>query len=205
MNERESVENASMLRENQPDPVGESGPVATKQQRFMMLIIAGIVIVLDQLTKYIVEAMLPLYEMWAPAPALQQIFRFTHVPNTGTAFGLFPSGSLFFAVMAILVSLAIIYYNFAIDEPQFLLRLALGLQLGGAIGNLVDRLRLGHVTDFLDFGPWPVFNLADTAIVAGAFMLGWMVIQEAKEERAAARQEADSREPSESVDEWSTS
>jgi len=75
------------------------------------------------------------------------------------------------------VSLAILIYNYHLSGRQLGLRLALGLQLGGAIGNLADRLRLGHVTDFVDFGPW-VFNLADVAIILGALILVGVMWQE---------------------------
>lgn len=181
-------------------------PPATIQQRFFMLILAAIVLLFDQVTKYVVESALPLYQTWAPIPELQAFFRFTHVPNTGTAFGLFPGGGFFFAAMAIIVSLAIIYYNFTIHEPQMMLRVALGLQLGGALGNLMDRFRLGHVTDFLDFGPWPVFNVADMAIVAGAFVLGWMILREARLERLEkAQPEQRIEKRMDTTDEWSTS
>jgi signal peptidase II len=182
-------------------------PVSTRQ-RALMLLVAGTVILLDQFSKRIVETALPLYEIWAPIPALEAFFRFTHVPNTGTAFGLFPAGSLFFAAMAIVVALALIYYNYVLPAGHRVLRVALGMQLGGAIGNLLDRIRLGHVTDFFDFGPWPVFNVADTAIVAGAALLAWIMWQDLKRERAAAKPPllytdmADETRPLE--DEWST-
>ena len=60
--------------------------------------------------------------------------------------------------------------------PTGLLRLSLGLQLGGAFGNLIDRVRLGHVTDWADVGPWPVFNVADASIVTGLVILAWLFI-----------------------------
>lgn len=173
-----------------------------------MLLVAAAVILLDQFSKRIVETALSLYEIWAPVPALEAFFRFTHVPNTGAAFGLFPASSVFFAVMAVVVALALIYYNFVLPAGHRVLRVALGMQLGGAIGNLLDRIRLGHVTDFLDFGPWPVFNVADTAIVAGAALLAWIMWQDVKRERATAKppfrysDTADEARPLE--DEWST-
>ncbi|KAA3661814.1 MAG: signal peptidase II [Chloroflexi bacterium] len=172
----------------------------------MLFWIAGLVILLDQLTKMFVESRLPLYDMWAPIPSIQELFRITHVPNTGMAFGLFPSGSSFFLIVAVVVALAIIYYNFTLPKGQFALRLALGLQLGGALGNFVDRLRIGHVTDFLDFGPWPVFNVADMAIVSGAIVLGWLVLQETREEYAQKKREAaaNATELSGTSDEFST-
>jgi lipoprotein signal peptidase len=61
----------------------------------------------------------------------------------------------------------------------------LGLLIGGALGNLIDRVRLGHVTDFLDFGPWPIFNVADTAVVVGALVMAWLMWAEARAEARA--------------------
>lgn len=161
-------------------------PPATTREKLTLLLVAVVTLALDQATKFIVEANMPLYTMYEPLPRLAELFRFTHVPNTGTAFGLFPDGSLFFGVMAVVVGGFILYYNQVLPGDNRLLRLALGFQLGGAIGNLIDRIRLGHVTDFLDFGPWPIFNLADTAIVAGVVVLGWMMLQEWLDEREQA-------------------
>ncbi len=163
---------------------------ATIQLKMMMLFIAAIVLLLDQGSKYLVEANLPLYEIYAPFPAIQKLFRITHVPNTGAAFGLFPNGSLLFMGVAIVVTTVIIIYNFTLSDAQRGLRIALGLQLGGAFGNLVDRFRIGHVTDFLDFGPWPIFNVADMSVVAGACVLGWIVWQDTRREKALAEAES---------------
>lgn len=154
---------------------------ATTRQRSLLFLVAAAVIVFDQATKLLIERFLPLNVSWAPVPELSRFFKITHVSNTGAAFGLFPSGSLLFTIVAVFVAAVIVYYNFQLPAGHRLLRLALGLQLGGALGNLVDRLRLGHVTDFLDFGPWPVFNVADTSIVAGVIVLGFLMLQEQKE------------------------
>lgn len=152
-------------------------PVAT-HWRTLVLWIAGFVILLDQLSKYLVEAVLPLYHGWTPIAAFPYL-RIAHTTNTGAAFGLFPANSAFFAIAAAAISLAIITYNYTLPGSQKALRLALGMQLGGALGNLIDRLRLGHVTDFVDFGPW-VFNIADASIVLGAVILAWVMWQDAK-------------------------
>lgn len=190
------------------EPITEQRVPSSTRQRAVMIVMAATAIILDQFSKRIVETALPLYEIWAPIPALESIFRFTHVPNTGAAFGLFPTGSLFFAAMAVIVALALIYYNFVLPAGHRALRVALGMQLGGAIGNLLDRIRLGHVTDFLDFGPWPVFNVADTAVVAGAVLLAWIMWQDMKRERAAAQPPAVYSDTADEVrpleDEWST-
>ena len=152
---------------------------ASTRCRLFLLLTAGFVFLLDQLSKLMVEIFLPLYRSWAPLPHLLPAFRFSHVGNTGSAFGLFPHNSATFAWAAFFVSLAIVIYNYHLSGRQLWLRLALGLQLGGAIGNLSDRLRLGHVTDFIDFGPW-IFNLADVAIIWGAVILAGVMWQESK-------------------------
>lgn len=168
---------------------------ASTRQRSVLLLVAAIVIVVDHVSKLYVESWLPLNHSWAPFPEIAHLFRFTHVTNTGAAFGLFPGGSLFFTVIATIVGVFIIYYNYQLPAGQRLLRIALGLQLGGALGNLIDRLRLGHVTDFLDFGPWPVFNLADTSIVAGVILLGFLMLQEQREMREEDRRQQERGEP----------
>jgi signal peptidase II len=84
------------------------------------------------------------------------------------------------------VSVVIIIYNFRLAPGHRLLRLALGLQLGGAIGNLIDRLQQGYVTDFMDFGLWPVWNIADLAVVSGTVLLVWIMYQEEREEKKRA-------------------
>jgi signal peptidase II len=162
---------------------------ATQWPRLLLLLVAATVIVGDQLSKLLVEQQLPLNASWAPFPDYAHLFRITHVSNTGAALGLFPGGSLLFAVVAAAVALLILYYNFRLPAGHHLLRPALGLQLGGALGNLIDRLRIGHVTDFLDFGPWPVFNFADAAIVAGVVLLGLMLLRDERETLRARRSE----------------
>jgi signal peptidase II len=164
----------------------------TRAQRSLLLLVSAVVILVDQASKWVVEQQLPLHSSWAPLPGLDHLFRITHLSNTGAAFGLFPGGSLLFSLIAALVAIVILYYNFQLPAGNHLLRFALGLQLGGALGNLVDRLRIGHVTDFLDFGRWPVFNLADAAIVGGVVLLALLMLVE---ERAAARAKS-SAEPS---------
>lgn len=133
----------------------------------MFFFVAGAVLLLDQLTKGVVRALL---EPGQSAPA-DGWFRFTHVTNTGAAFGLFPNQSVFLLVTTFIGVAAILLYYLNPPMSSPFLTLSLGLQLGGAMGNLVDRLRLGHVTDFLDFRVWPVFNLADSAIVVGVAVL----------------------------------
>ncbi len=172
---------------------------ASTSEKTLVFIITAVSIILDQFTKYIVEATLPLHRSYAPFPAIEQFFRFTHVSNKGAAFGIFQNGGQFFTIVAIFVTIFILYYNYTLPTGQTAIRLALGLQLGGALGNVIDRFRIGHVTDFLDFGPWPVFNLADTSIVAGVIILAWLTFREQQAENKAAVLAAESPTPSDTL------
>ncbi len=155
---------------------------ASVGEKAILFLVMALVLLADFLSKLYIENSLELNTSWAPIPELAAFFRITHVSNTGAAFGLFPSGSILFMLVAIGVSVFIIIYNSRLPADHALYRVALGLQLGGALGNLISRLRVGHVTDFLDFGPWPVFNLADFSIVAGVFLLAFLMLQEQRQD-----------------------
>ena len=148
----------------------ERTPVALFRDWLLLAPLLGVVI-LDQATKQIVKSNLDLYEAW-PADGF---FRIVYRTNSGTAFGLFP-GQTVTLIFLSLFAIAFLFYFYrtrALSYP--LLRLAIGMQLGGAIGNLVDRLRYGAVVDFIDVGPWPTFNVADSSIVVGIFVLAVML------------------------------
>ncbi len=159
-----------------------------KLRDYLVLIgLAGLVLALDQWTKALVRTQLDLGEVWMPIPWLAPYARIVHWNNTGAAFGLFPAGGMFFTIIAVVVAVAILFYYPRIPRGQVLLRLALALQLGGAMGNLTDRLLRGTVTDFISVGRFPVFNLADSSISIGAVVL---VITMWLEERREARERA---------------
>ncbi|WP_376791530.1 signal peptidase II [Thermoflexus sp.] len=140
-------------------------------RRWIIALIALLTFAADQLSKAWVRENLALYESWAPIPALARYFTFTHVTNTGIAFGLFREwGSILVAVAVVVIAFLLLYTQ-QLSTARWPIRIALGLQLGGAFGNLIDRIRFGFVTDFLDFKFWPVFNLADSAIVVGMLLL----------------------------------
>ena len=162
---------------------------APREERAILIIVAVVVIFLDQLTKWLVESNLAIGEVWEPSAALAPLFRVVHTFNTGAAFGLFAGGSLFFAITAVIVSIAILFFNHRLEGDNKWLRIALGLQLGGALGNFIDRVRIGQVTDFVDLGPWPfLFNIADLAVVSGAVLLAILVWQESREEQKQKQQ-----------------
>ncbi|MDK2925203.1 MAG: signal peptidase [Bacillota bacterium] len=127
---------------------------------------AGLVLLLDQITKLAVRRYLLPGES---LPVLPGIFHLSYVQNPGAAFGILKYQTGFFIAITALVVAAIIFYAPRVDPG--LLRVALALELGGALGNLIDRLRFGYVVDFLDFRIWPVFNVADMAIVIGVGLL----------------------------------
>ena len=149
---------------------------ASWQERAIVFLVMALVLLADHLSKVYVESRLPLNSTWAPFPEWESLFRITHVSNTGAAFGLFRSGNLILSIVAVVVSVVIILYNRYLPAHMYWYRLALGLQLGGALGNLLSRVRIGHVTDFLDFGPVPVFNVADMSIVTGTILLGFLML-----------------------------
>ncbi len=148
-------------------------------RRWTMGAVALLTLAADQLSKAWVRENLALYESWAPIPALARYFTFTHVTNTGIAFGLFREwGSVLIAVAVVVIAFLLLYTR-QLVTARWPVQIAMGLQLGGAFGNLIDRIRFGSVTDFLDFKFWPVFNLADSAIVVGMLlMLVFMGVEE---------------------------
>lgn len=159
-------------------PVASTKPSVPFIQKILLFVVAAVAIILDQLSKFVVESSIPLNTSWSPIPEWAHLFQLTHTSNTGAAFGTFQGGGAVFGIVAMIVGGVIIYYNFTLPVGHFLLRIALGLQLGGALGNLIDRIRLGHVTDFLDFGPWYIFNLADLWVVSGVVILALLMWQE---------------------------
>jgi signal peptidase II len=154
-------------------------------------LVAALVLLSDQATKATVRSSIRPGQSLALAPWLTPVLQITYVTNTGAAFGLFPGWSQILIVVAVIVIVALVWYYFQLPDGQWLMHVALGLQLGGATGNLVDRLRFGgSVVDFIDlnFWPlrqWPVFNVADSSIVVGTALLTLLMLwEEWREERA---------------------
>ena len=152
-----------------------------KWQNGVFFFIALLVVVADQLSKIGIRSNLALGES-LPETGL---FRLTHVYNTGAAFGLF-QGQTFpltivaiFGIVVILLFTLLFYHRFPLLGSR-LGKPALGLILGGTIGNLIDRLRFGGVTDFIDVGIWPAFNIADSAVVVGTIILAYTLLRLAR-------------------------
>ncbi len=139
----------------------------------LLLIVAAAVVGLDQLSKYIVSNTM---ETGQSIAVIRNFLYITYLRNPGAAFGMLPYRTVFFIIVTILVIGFIIYYYRTLPPGFSLLRFGLALQLGGALGNLVDRLRGTYVIDFIDVTIFPpIFNLADTAIVIGIilFLIGF--------------------------------
>jgi signal peptidase II len=163
-----------------------------------------LLLALDQGSKWLVRQNLAIGEAWAPIPALSKYFTFTHVQNTGVAFGQMPGLGWLFMLVNFGVVFAILIYYGRIPAGQWWLRLAAALILAGAVGNLIDRLRTAalaapvvgglwqalpkaYVTDFFDIKIWPVWNVADMCVVAGVSIVAWGLW---REERAAMARES---------------
>lgn len=146
----------------------------------LVYLLAGGLVLFDQYTKHLVRANLAINETWSPWPWLEPYARFLHIQNTGAAFGLFKEAGLFFTIVAVVVSLVIIVYAQRLPPGLWGMRVALGMQLGGAVGNLIDRLVFGPVTDFVSVGNFAIFNVADASISLGVALLALLMLFEAR-------------------------
>ena len=134
------------------------------------------VVFFDRLTKVFFSAVLQIGES---LPVIKHAFHFTLVHNNGIAFGLFKdNGFVFLIIPAIAVFLLIynVYYYHKFGELDWVYIVAFSLILGGAIGNLIDRITFGHVIDFIDFRIWPTFNVADSAITIGVIIIAHRLV-----------------------------
>ena len=152
-----------------------------KWRNVVFFLTALLIVVADQLSKLWIRTNL------AVGQSLPEVGfpRLTYVENTGAAFGLFQGQSFALAIVAIVSIVVLLVYAFFLYRrfPFLDNRLAwigLGLILGGTVGNLIDRLRFGYVTDFIDFGFWPAFNIGDSAIVVGVIMFAYTILSLAR-------------------------
>lgn len=138
--------------------------------------IAGSVLLLDQLVKFVVQHKM---QEGLSIPVLPGIFHITYILNPGAAFGLFEEQQwLFILVAVLLVAGVAVLFRQLLQQPP-VMRFGAALLVGGALGNLIDRIRLGKVVDFLDFRIWPIFNVADIAICVG---VGFILLAMFKEQ-----------------------
>lgn len=145
----------------------------------MPLGIGILVFIIDQLVKHLVVSTMHLGQS---LPVIKGIFHITYVLNPGAAFGMLEHQRWFFILVALAAVLLGAAFYKKLQQESFLMRSGAGLMLGGAVGNLADRIQSGLVVDFLDFRIWPVFNIADIAICAGAGILIFDIWQRRNED-----------------------
>ena len=165
----------------------------SKVKDYLMLFgVAGLSVTLDQWTKWLVRENIEFGGQWLPEwlSWLSPYARIVYWHNSGAAFGMFQNGNLVFTVLAFVVIGAIIYYFPQVESDDWTLKLAMGLQLGGAAGNLIDRLLIGKVTDFISVGVFPVFNIADASITVGVLVLLFGVWLKERQEKIKNAAEA---------------
>ena len=126
------------------------------------------IILLDQISKFLIENSM---ELGDSLPVIEGIFHITYILNPGAAFGILENQRLFFILIATIMILMTGYIYPLIPQKSKMLRLGVGMLFGGAVGNLIDRIRTVLVVDFFDFKIWPIFNIADIFIVVGVGMI----------------------------------
>ncbi|HPU35300.1 MAG TPA: signal peptidase II [Bacillota bacterium] len=134
----------------------------------MFFLIIAVVLLLDQGSKAAVQ--LWMYQ-GESIPIIKHVFHLTYILNPGAAFGFLAYQTNLFIIVTVVLVLGVLLFYRSLPLERVFVRYGLALVVGGALGNLVDRLRFGKVVDFLDFRVWPVFNLADSAIVIGVCLL----------------------------------
>jgi len=158
--------------------------MSRKLALFLSILVGGVV--LDQITKFLVVRALPLGEQ---IPVIEGFFNLMLIYNRGAAFGLFANLSpefawIFFIFTTSLVLAVVAYLWWRLPGDQTLAAMGFSLIFTGAVGNLIDRVRLGEVVDFLDFHVgryhWPAFNVADSLVCLGAGFLLWFIFREEK-------------------------
>lgn len=163
------------------DPAASSSPRPRVRGRdaWFLALAAGVVAV-DQVTKWLITVWL---EQGDSVPS-GGLLRIVHITNTGAAFGILQNSGPLLVVTSVLGMAAILVYLFNPGFAHPLMRAGLALMLGGAVGNLVDRIRTGEVVDFIKVPHWPAFNAADSAITVGVVCLLWAMTREPGEKTA---------------------
>jgi signal peptidase II len=157
-----------------------ASPIKWLKALLPFMVAAGI-LALDQGTKRWISENVAYRESLVIVPWLDGWLNITHTHNSGAAFGILPQANLLFIIIAVAVVIFIVFYYRYLPADGTLVRISLGLQLGGALGNLVDRLQFGYVIDFIEFGfthalRWTTFNVADASIVSGVCILGYYLL-----------------------------
>lgn len=135
--------------------------------------LSTVVVLVDQATKFWIQSRMMYGES---APVISNVFHITYILNPGAAFGILENKTWFFVVVALLLISGVMYIYPRLPADRPFLKVGAGLLTGGAVGNLIDRIRIGKVVDFFDFRIWPIFNVADICIVCGVACLAYMLL-----------------------------
>jgi len=154
----------------------------------LLVAVAAVIFIADQATKAAVISGIGLHER---VPVVDDLVQLWHVQNSGAAFSLFQGGTLLFLVVTVVALGMIVYFHRQFRGRSPWLQALLGVILGGTAGNLVDRVRLGYVTDFVSVGVgelrWPTFNVADSSIVVGiGLLVAYLVLTDRRREEVGA-------------------
>ena len=153
----------------------------------ILIAVATSVVVIDQLTKVLLVSAIGLGRSLFRVEIVHGWLSLEYTENRGAAFGLLSGLAPILAAVSIAIVAALLLHYMRQTQPPLWQTMAIGAIAGGALGNLVDRVRLGHVVDFVSVGPWPNFNVADSAITVGLLVMFWGVTRSASEFDMARR------------------
>lgn len=139
----------------------------------MPVLVCISIIILDQIVKSYIQSIMI---VGMSIPVIPDAFHITYILNPGAAFGILENQRMFFILIGTVILCAAIYFYSYIKKENFFIRYGMSMLLGGAVGNLIDRVRIGYVIDFFDFRIWPIFNIADIAIVVGVGCIIYSVL-----------------------------
>jgi signal peptidase II len=162
-----------------------------KRYGFLFLIAGGIIL-LDQITKYAIRAQYGIWSVGGPWSVLGVDVFLVHMPNTGMMLGLFQGAGSIITVIGLAIIGILVYYFPKISRQNGLARWGIALLLGGILGNLIDRVFLGYITDFVRIDPLPVFNIADIAVYTGVILIAISVLFDSKRKESQSTPAVDS-------------
>lgn len=139
----------------------------------MFITMLIVIVLIDQITKFLAYTYL---QPHSTVPIINKFFYLTYVENRGAAFGIMQNYVWTLAIITSIIIIAAVYYLYINPDLNKTMRYSIALIIAGAIGNLIDRVRLGYVVDFFDFVVWPVFNIADSAVVIGTAILVFLLL-----------------------------
>lgn len=139
----------------------------------LYIIISFLLIILDQISKYYI---INNYQLYSSSSLIDNFIYITNIRNAGAAFGILQNYKILFIISSIIIISVLLFYFFISSKHDILLRTSLTLIISGGIGNLIDRIKLGYVIDFIDVRIWPIFNFADSYIVIGCLLLTYFVL-----------------------------